>query len=99
MECEGNGNHRASVGATEIEKQRAENGRKHAYYEALLATENTRIHNEPVDDQEIKERPEWPKWEAAMQEQLNSPSRNGTYEQGMELLQAEEQSDTNGFSD
>ena len=70
----------ASVGVTEIEVKVVENARKHAYYEALLAAENTHLHNEPAGVKEAQDRPDWPKWEKAMCEELDSLKRNGTYE-------------------
>lgn len=77
--------HHASVGVMEVEKKIAENARKYAYCEALLAAENTNLHNEPVDVKEARKRPDWNKWEAAMQEELNSLERHGTYKQVKEL--------------
>ena len=85
MGYERDDDHRASVGVTEIEEKRAENARKYTYYKALLATENTHLHNEPADVKEAKERPDWPNWKAAMREELDSPKRHGTYEQVKEL--------------
>jgi len=80
LSADGNvSNHRASVGVMEIEEKFAENARKHAYHEALLAAENTNLHNEPLDVKEARKRPDWPKWEAAMQEELDSLKRHGTY--------------------
>ena len=55
-----------SVGVVEIEEKEAGKARKHTYHEALLAAENTHIHNEPVDINDAKQKPDWPKWEAAM---------------------------------
>jgi len=52
-------NHHASVGVVEIDKKLTANARKHAYCEALLATENTHLHNEPADVAEAKRRPDW----------------------------------------
>jgi hypothetical protein len=46
--------HCASVGVTEIEEKFAENARKYAYYEALLAAENTHLHDEPIDVKEAQ---------------------------------------------
>lgn len=46
--------------------------RKYVYYKALLTAENTHINNEPTNVNEARERLDWPKWEAAMQEELNS---------------------------
>jgi hypothetical protein len=66
------GNHYASVGVTEIKEKIAGNARKCTYYEVLLATEVTHLHNEPTDIREAKERPDWPKWKAVMQEELDS---------------------------
>ena len=78
-------NHRTSVGVIEIEGKIAENARKCAYYEELLTAENTHLHNEPVDVKEAKTRPDWPKWETAMREELNSLKQHGTYKQVREL--------------
>jgi hypothetical protein len=64
--------HCASVGVTEIKGKIEENMRKCAYYEALLAAEDTHLHNEPMNIREAKERPDWLKWRAAMQEELDS---------------------------
>ena len=69
-----------SVGVVEIEEKEVGKVRKHAYHEALLATENTHIHNEPVDVNDAKQKPDWPKWEATMQEELNLLDWHGTYE-------------------
>jgi len=66
------GDHRASVGVVEIEEKYTEKARQHAYCEALLAAENTHLHNEPINVIEAKRRPDWPKWKAAMQEELDS---------------------------
>ena len=65
-------NHYASVGVTEIEDKIMENARKYPYFEVLLTTENTHLHNELVDINEAKGRPDWQKWKAAMQEELDS---------------------------
>jgi hypothetical protein len=65
-------NHCTSVGVMEIKGKIAENARKYAYYEALLATEDTHLHNEPVDVREAQGRANWPKWEAVMHEELKS---------------------------
>jgi hypothetical protein len=62
--------HCASVGVTEIEEKNTEKKRKYAYYEALLAAEDTHINNEPVDVREARTRPDWKKWEKAMNEEL-----------------------------
>jgi len=78
-------NHRASVGVVEIGEKDALNARKYAYYEALLVAENTHLHNEPIDVNEAKQRPDWPKWKTAMQEELDSLDRHGTYERVNEL--------------
>ena len=75
----------ASVGVMEIKEKEAEKARKHAYHEALLAAEHTHLHNEPVDVNDAKQRPDWPKWEAAMQEELESLDRHGTYERVSDL--------------
>jgi hypothetical protein len=64
--------HCASVGVTEIKGKIAENVRKNAYYKVLLAAEDTHLHNEPVDIKEVQGRANWPKWEAAMHEELKS---------------------------
>ena len=72
-ECNVEDGHRTSV--TE------ENTRKYAYYEALLAAENTHINNEPASVNEARRRPDWLKWKDAMQEELDSLERHGTYEQ------------------
>jgi len=77
--------HRTSVGVVEINKKIAANARKHAYCEALLAAENTHLHNEPADVAEAKRRPNWHEWKTAMQEELNSVERHGTYERVSEL--------------
>jgi len=78
-------NHRTSVGVVEIGEKDASNARKYAYYEALLVAENTHLHNEPIDVNEAKRRPNWPKWKTAMQEELDSLDRHGTYERVNEL--------------
>jgi len=53
LSADGNvSDHQASVGVMEIEEKFAENARKHAYHEALLAAENTNLHNEPLDVKE-----------------------------------------------
>ena len=70
----------ASVGVMEMKDKDAEKARKCAYYEALLAAESTHLHNEPVDVNDAKRKPDWPKWKAAMQEELASLRRHGTYE-------------------
>ncbi|SRR5258706_16144648 len=62
----------ASVGVIEVKEKDTEKVRKHAYYEALLATENMHLHNEPVDVNDVKQKPNWQKWKAAMQEELES---------------------------
>src|SRR6266853_5580894 len=79
------GDQRASVGVVEIEEKGTMKARRHAYYEALLAAESTNLHNEPIDVNDAKQRPDWSKWKAAMQEELDSLERNGTYEQVSEL--------------
>ena len=56
----------------EIKEKQAENVRKFAYYEALLAAGNEHLHNKPADVKEAKERPDWMNWKAAMQEELDS---------------------------
>ena len=75
----------ASVGVVEIKDKDAEKVRKHAYNEALLAAESTHLHNEPVDVKDAKQKPDWSRWKAAMQEELNSLDRHGTYERVSEL--------------
>ena len=77
--------HHASVGVMEIEEKVAERARKHAYHEALLAAENTNLHDEPVDEKDAQKRPDWPKWKAAMEEELNSLKQHGTYKWVKEL--------------
>ena len=72
VDHEDSGGHCASVGVKEIKEKQAENARKSAYYEALLATENEHLHNKPTDVREAKERPDWPNWKAVMQEELDS---------------------------
>ena len=72
--------HCASVGVTEISKKDAEKVRKYAYYKALLAAESTHLHNEPVDVNDVKRKPNWPKWKAVMQDELDLLERHGTYE-------------------
>jgi len=53
LSADGNASdHQASVGVMEIEENITENTRKHAYHEALLAAENTNLHNEPLDVKE-----------------------------------------------
>jgi len=64
--------HRASVGVVEIEEKYAEKARQNTYCEALLAAENMHLHNEPINIIKAKRRPDWPKWKAAMQEELDS---------------------------
>jgi hypothetical protein len=66
---------------TEIEEKVAEKKRKCAYHEALLGAENTHVNNEPADVKEARTRPDWRKWEKAMNEELESLKRHGTYEQ------------------
>jgi hypothetical protein len=78
-------NHCASVGVMEIEGKIVENARKYAYYKVLLATEDTHLHNEPVDIREAQGRADWPKWEAAMHEELKSLEQHGTYKWVKEL--------------
>jgi hypothetical protein len=73
------------VGVTEIEGKIAENARKHAYYKVLLAAEDTHLHNEPVDIKGAQGRADWPKWEAAMHEELKSLERHRPYEWVNEL--------------
>ena len=63
---------RAAVGIVEIEDKAAESARKHAYYKALLGAENAHLHNEPVDVNDTKGRPDWLEWKRAMQEELDS---------------------------
>ena len=75
----------ASVGVVEITGKDAEKARKHAYHEVLLAAKNTHLHNKPIDVNNMKQKPNWPKWKAAMQEELNSLEQHGTYKQGNEL--------------
>ena len=74
------GNHCTSVGVVEISEKDAINARKYAYYEALMVAENTHLHNELIDVNEAKQRPDWKKWKATMQEELDSLDRHGTYE-------------------
>ena len=62
----------ASVGVVEIKDKDAEKVRRHAYNEALLATESTHLHNEPVDVKDTKQKPDWSRWKAVMQEELDS---------------------------
>ena len=81
----GDNDHHASVGVTEISEKDAEKARKYAYYKALLAAESTHLHNEPVDVNDMKKKPDWPKWKAAMQEELDSLERHGTYEHVKDL--------------
>ena len=81
VDTEGFSTHCTSVGVTEIEENMAENMRKHAYHEVLLAAENTNLHNKPISVKEAKGRPDWKKWEMAMQEELESLKWHGTYEQ------------------
>jgi len=73
------GNHHTSVGVVEIEEKYTEKARQHMYCEALLATENTHLHNKPINIIEVKRRPNWPKWKAVMQEELDLLEQNGTY--------------------
>ena len=73
------GDHHTSVGVVEIKEKYAEKARQHAYCEVLLAAENTHLHNKPLNIIEAKRRPDWLKWKAAMQEELDSLERNGTY--------------------
>ena len=61
-----------SVGVVEIKGKDVERGRKHAYHEALVATKNTQLHNEPINVNNVKQKPNWSKWKAAMQEELDS---------------------------
>jgi hypothetical protein len=77
--------HCASVGVMEIEGKIAENARKYAYYEVLLAAEDMHLHNEPVDIREAQGRADWPKWETVMHEELKSLEQHGTYERVKEL--------------
>ena len=70
----------ASGGVMELRDKDAGKARKCAYYEALLAAESTHLHNEPVDVNDAKRKPDWLKWKAAMQEELESLRRHGTYE-------------------
>ena len=63
--------HHASVGVVEIKEKYMEKVRQHVYCEVLLAAENTHLHNEPINIIEAKQRPDWPKWKAAMQEELD----------------------------
>ena len=74
------GDHRASVGVVEIGEKDVLKARKYAYCKALLVAENTHLHNEPIDVNEAKRRPDWLKWKAAMQEELDSLDQHGTYE-------------------
>ena len=85
VDHEDGGSHCASVGVMEIKEKQAENVRKSAYYEALLAAENKHLHNEPTDVREAKERLDWLNWKAAMQEELDSLKQHGTYKQVKEL--------------
>jgi len=66
------GNHRTSVGVVEIGEKDATNARKYAYCEATMVAENTHLHNELIDVNEAKRRPDWLKWKAIMQEELDS---------------------------
>jgi len=77
--------HRVSVGVTEIEGKFTEKARKHAYHEVLLATENTNLHDEPIDVRDTQKRLDWSTWKVAMEEELNSLKQHGTYEQVKEL--------------
>ena len=77
--------HCVSVGVTEIEGKLTEKARKHAYHEALLAAENTNLHDEPIDVRDAQKRPDWSKWKVAMEEELNSLKQHGTYERVKEL--------------
>ena len=79
------GNCRASVGVVEIGEKDAISARKYAYCEALMVAENTHLHTKPIDVNEAKRRPDWPKWKAAMQEELDSLDQHGTYERVNEL--------------
>jgi len=79
------GDHRASVGVVEIGEKDVSKARKYAYCEALLVAENTHLHNELIDVNKAKRRPDWPKWKAAMQEELDSLDQHGTYEQVSKL--------------
>ncbi len=72
--------HCISVGVTEIEGKFTEKARKHAYHEALLAAENTNLHDEPIDVRDTQKRLDWSKWKVAMEEELNSLKQHGTYE-------------------
>jgi len=72
--------HRTSVGVMEINQKDAINARKSAYCEALLAAGNTLLHNEPANVNDARQKPDWQKWKAAMQEELESLEWHGTYE-------------------
>src|SRR5258706_5891574 len=80
--------HRASVGVMEIDQKDVINARKSAYCEALLAAGNTLLHNEPGNVNNARQKPDWQKWKAAMQEELESLERQGTYEQVSEISPA-----------
>src|SRR5258706_6805916 len=71
--------HRASVGVMEINQKDAINARKSAYCEVLLAAGNTLLHNEPANVNDARQKPDWQKWKAAMQEELKLLERHGTY--------------------
>ena len=73
------------MGVTEIEGKVAENARKYAYCEVLLAAKSTNLHNEPIDVKEAQRRPDWLKWKMAMEEELNSLKQHGTYKWVKEL--------------
>src|SRR5258706_7040067 len=77
--------HRASVGVMEINQKDAINARKSAYCEVLLAAGNTLLHNEPANVNDARQKPDWQKWKAVMQEELESLERHGTYERVSEL--------------
>ncbi len=49
----------ASVGVVEIKEKDKIKARRSAYCEALLAAENTQLHNEPADVKDVKPRPNW----------------------------------------
>ena len=65
------GDHHASVGVVEIEEKYVEKARQHTYCEVLLAAENMHLHNKPINVIKAKRRPNWLKWKAAMQEELD----------------------------
>jgi len=77
--------HRASVGVMEIDQKDAINVRKSAYCEVLLAAGNTLLHNEPANVNDARQKPDWQKWKAVMQEELESLEWHGTYERVSEL--------------